>query len=213
MINTHFIDKNNFMNRICTRCNKQLELNNFHNCKGGKFGKHSICKLCRKQDNKKNDLDFIDLKFCNKCNIRKGIIDFYQNNPTHCKDCHKLAISISLSKLEPYLNMLYKKFIKKHKKSLIYFTNNDLIEKYKKMDGKCEISGVQMEHIVNKKQQFDNIWNISILYPLENDNTKILNNIEIDDIKLVCHLAKTMNQLYKMDDIMIKNSIQKLKID
>ena len=86
------------------------------------------------------------------------------NNPTNCKECHKLAISNSLSILFPYLKMLLKKFGKKHNKKVLNFNIESLIRKYRLLDGKCEISGIVMEHIVNKKQQFDNIWNTAILY-------------------------------------------------
>ena len=80
---THFIDKNTFINKICTKGNHQFSLDYFHNCKDGKdgkYGKHSICKLCRKIGQKK-ELEFNDIMSCVKCNIRKGIIDFYLNNP------------------------------------------------------------------------------------------------------------------------------------
>lgn len=191
----------------CSKCNKGLSLDHFHNCKIGKYGKHSICKECRKIK-KEQIIHITDYKLCPKCNIRKGIIDFYESNLSYCKECHKYAISQSLSKLEPYLNMLYKKFVKKHNKKQINFRIKSLIEKYKTVGGKCQISGIQMEHIVNSKQQFDNIWNISILY---NDIYKNKNTIEIEDIELVCHLAKTMKCLYKMDDYDIKASIDKMK--
>ena len=191
----------------CSKCNKGLSLDHFHNCKIGKYGKHSICKECRKIK-KEQVIHITDYKLCPKCNIRKGIIDFYESNLSYCKECHKYAISQSLSKLEPYLNMLYKKFVKKHNKKQINFRIKSLIEKYKTVGGKCQISGIQMEHIVNSKQQFDNIWNISILY---NDIHKNKDTIEIEDIELVCHLAKTMKCLYKMDDYNIKVSIDKMK--
>ena len=191
----------------CSKCNKGLSLDHFHNCKIGKYGKHSICKECRKIK-KEQIIHITDYKLCPKCNIRKGIIDFYESNLSYCKECHKYAISQSLSKLEPYLNMLYKKFVKKHNKKQINFRIKSLIEKYKTVGGKCQISGIQMEHIVNSKQQFDNIWNISILY---NDIYKNKDTIEIEDIELVCHLAKTMKCLYKMDDYNIKASIDKMK--
>ena len=194
-----------YLYKQCTKCDKNLSINNYHNCKGGKHGKHSICKACRKDTNK-CIIVFDDIRSCPKCNIRKGIIDFYQNNPSNCKECHKLAISISLSKLEPYLNMLFKKFVKKHHKKIINFGIIELLAKYKGIGGKCEISGIEMEHLVNKKQQFDNIWNISILY---NDNNRN-NTREICNIQLVCHLAKTMSTLYKMNMEDIKLSIEKL---
>lgn len=191
----------------CSKCNKGLSLDHFHNCKIGKYGKHSICKECRKIK-KEQIIHITDYKLCPKCNIRKGIIDFYESNLSYCKECHKYAISQSLSKLEPYLNMLYKKFVKKHNKKQINFRIKSLIEKYKTVEGKCQISGIQMEHIVNSKQQFDNIWNISILY---NDIHKNNDTIEIENIELVCHLAKTMKCLYKMNDCDIKASIDKMK--
>tara|TARA_Y100000389_G_scaffold31966_2_gene27132 strand:+ start:2455 stop:3054 length:600 start_codon:yes stop_codon:yes gene_type:complete len=192
----------------CSKCKTNLNIIEFHNCKGGKFGKHSICKVCRKVK-KELSIPITDYKLCPKCNTRKGIIDFYECNLSNCKDCHKYAISQSLSKLEPYLNMLYKKFVKKHNKKLIDFGICDLVYKYKSIVGICEISGITMEHIVNSKQQFDNIWNIAILYNESNKNSD--NIIEIDDIQLVCHLAKTMKCLYKMDDGNIKTSIDKMK--
>ena len=202
----HKIEENHIYKQ-CSKCEKNLSINNYHNCKGGKYGKHSICKVCRRLRETDNIL-FNDIRCCPKCNIRKGIIDFYANNPTNCKECHKLAISNSLSKLIPYLKMLLKKFGKKHNKKVLNFNIDSLIRKYRLLDGKCEISGVVMEHIVNKKQQFDNIWNIAILY---NSPTEDINIIEIDHIQLVCHLAKTMSTLYKMSVEDIKLSIGKIK--
>ena len=75
------------------------------------------------------------------------------NNPTNCKECHKLAISNSLSILFPYLKMLLKKFGKKHNKKVLNFNIESLIRKYRLLDGKCEISGIVMEHIVKRINQ------------------------------------------------------------
>ena len=191
------------MYKICNKCNENLSLDLYHKCKGGKLGKHSICKQCRKEKKEKKEINN-ECRLCTRCRSRKLTIDFYSNSVGYCKDCQKLAISNSLSKLEPYLNMLYKRFIKKYKKKSIVFTISELHEKYKRCNGKCNISGIEMQHIVNTKQQIDNIWNIAILYNGEQES------ICIDDIELVCHLAKTMKTLYQMSVDTIKESIHKL---
>jgi len=39
--------------KICSKCNIQKPLDAFHNKAGGKYGKTKICKLCRKELDKK----------------------------------------------------------------------------------------------------------------------------------------------------------------
>ena len=74
----------------CSKCKTNLNIIEFHNCKGGKFGKHSICKLCRKVK-KELSIPITDYKLCPKCNtiMNKGADPGYYNQFGHCFKCFK----------------------------------------------------------------------------------------------------------------------------
>ena len=52
-----------------------------------------------------------------------------------------------------------------------------------------------MTHIVDLKQRTDNIWNLSIMC-----NKNNLNEINKDDIILVCNLIYSTKKLYKLNE-------------
>ena len=98
------------MKKICTKCNKEKELEEFYNSKTGKYGKMAICKLCdnwrkttylrnKSSGNKCNTLDaranrINDLKYCPKCKQTKDIKEFYKTKhnkgrASQCIECSK----------------------------------------------------------------------------------------------------------------------------
>ena len=109
------------MYKLCSKCNIHKSLNDFHKLKKGRFGKHSICKICRKtaRINKiklqKNQLVITKNILCNKCNIIKSPKLFYKNYSSkngyqnYCKECQRELIAKSMSKIENYSKILIKK--------------------------------------------------------------------------------------------------------
>ena len=57
-----------------------------------------------------------------------------------------------------------------------------------------------MTHIVDMKQRTDNIWNIAIM-PKNN----YLDQIDKDNILLVCNLVYSTKKMYKLDENQLKN--------
>ena len=92
-----------------------------------------------------------------------------------------------------YLDIILNKFIKKNKDKIININQSELIELYKKNNEKCYISKKLMTHIVDDKKRTDNIWNISIF--LIDDK---LNEININNIILVCNLFDTIKRGYNI---------------
>jgi len=195
------------MFKTCTECNKHLALENFHNLKKGKFGKHPRCKLCRKSAYKKgvsnNTHNVCDKICCYECGQLKSKNMFYKNksNKTgyqiYCKNCHRLKISQSMSKLENYFKILLKKFKRKYnKKYIIQITSNDLYQVLRNQEECCVITGHKLESNVDLQQRTDNIWNISICL----NNAKVIDKkITKDCIFLVCNLVYTTQKLYNLN--------------
>ena len=189
------------MFKQCSRCNDTKDLNDFHKCKGGLFGKHSICKECRK--NYKPNIVYNGYITCNYCQIKKQAKFFYEckksknGKQTYCIECQKKKISESKSKLEHFTKIIFNKFTKNNKN--ILFTHHDVIKKFNDQKGKCAITNLDFEHYVDSKQRIDNVWNISI-YVINNEN-----NIDYDNFILITHLSKTMKELYDMENYRIKD--------
>ena len=112
------------MYKTCSLCTKYLSVDSFHKLRKGFLGRHSICKVCRKNNRilkKKIKTDIrtdINIK-CNKCHEIKNCINYYINRSTstgyqsYCKTCQKIIISNSMSKMENYAKIILKKLKKK----------------------------------------------------------------------------------------------------
>jgi hypothetical protein len=191
------------MYKVCSQCKKHKELDDFHKLQKGLYGRHSMCKLCRKnarilQSQQKVIKTNIYL-VCSDCNIQKHCSDFYINRSSncgyqsYCKICQTLKISKSMSKLENYAKIILKKFIKKNKKKIVNITVQNIIDAYHRQYGLCAITRHKMTHDTDVHQRTDNIWNMSIYV-----DTK-LTKITEKDFKLVIHFVYTTQNLYKLD--------------
>jgi hypothetical protein len=191
------------MYKVCSQCKKHKELDDFHKLQKGLYGRHSMCKLCRKnarilQSRQKVIKTNIYL-VCSDCNIQKHCSDFYINRSSncgyqsYCKTCQTLKISKSMSKLENYAKIILKKFIKKNKKKIVNITTQNIIDAYHRQFGLCAITKHKMTHDTDVHQRTDNIWNMSIYV-----DTK-LTKITGKDFKLVIHFVYTAQNLYKLD--------------
>jgi hypothetical protein len=203
------------MYKVCSKCNKHKDLNNFHKLQKGLFGKHSICKECRKairllkkESNKKStNIDLI----CSCCSKQKHCSEFYINRSSnygyqsYCKNCQKKKISESMSKLENYIKIILKKFKKKFKKKKITLTSQDIINKYNDQCGYCSITKHKMTHNTDIHQRTDNIWNMSIYADSEEKE------INKRNFKLVIHFVYTAQNLYKMTNEQILNLYKNIK--
>ena len=95
--------------KICTKCKIEKELSEFHKNKRSKFGVHSICKIC-KRDNLRKIKPIVKLgfKICSKCKIEKPLNEFtnlYSNSPkkhSSCKSCAKIYRDININKIRTY---------------------------------------------------------------------------------------------------------------
>ena len=128
------------MYKVCSQCKKHKELDDFHKLQKGLYGRHSMCKHCRKnarilQSQQKVIKTNIYL-VCSDCNIKKHCSEFYINRSSncgyqsYCKTCQKEKISESMSKLENYAKIILKKFKKKFRKKKIILNQQDIIDKY-----------------------------------------------------------------------------------
>ena len=191
------------MYKVCSQCKKHKKLDNFHKLQKGLFGRHSICKICRKnarilQSQKKVIKTNIYL-VCSQCNKQKHCLNFYINRSSncgyqsYCKKCQIIKISDSMSKLENYAKIILKKFIKKNKKKIINISVQDIIQKFNKQFGFCATTAHKMTHDTDIHQRTDNIWNMSIYVDPK------LTEINANDFKLVIHFVYTAQNLYKLN--------------
>lgn len=187
------------MFKTCNRCKEFKSIDEFHVLKRGKYGRNSICIDCRKKRKSEtfyeNEINII----CSNCNTNKSSKFFYKNvsskngYQTYCKECQKKSISQSGSKLNNFINIIFKRFMSKYKDKQIIFNQNDILKKYNEQQGKCKITGHEMSHVIDNKQRIDNIWNISIL--IDNDKTEY----DYDDFSLVINMVYSVKKIYKLD--------------
>ena len=70
------------MEKECSSCNKTLPLEEFHNLKTGKMGKHSQCKTCRSIAIKKlkyKRVNYGEIE-CTICHKTKDVLEFYRDS-------------------------------------------------------------------------------------------------------------------------------------
>ena len=196
------------MFKTCSKCHIHQSTDDYHKQKNGKYGCHSQCKKCRKNTRSKISLNRPNLQIgndmllcCSNCGELKQNNDFYKNKLSktgyqiYCKQCHKLKIIHSMSKLENFMKLLFKRYHKKYgKKQTILFTAQDLLDIYHDQNGKCYITNHQLDTVVDEKQRVDNIWNVSIM---TFSNNKI---IQKTDVYLVCNLIYSSKKQYNLSE-------------
>lgn len=88
--------------KICSKCNIDKDLGEFHKDNNRKDGHRSACKECRNNmmqsvvlNCKRNELLSKNPKICSKCNIEKDLSEFCKNGNYHrseCKSCYKAKV-------------------------------------------------------------------------------------------------------------------------
>ena len=136
------------MFKNCSKCKKHLSLECFHKLKRGKFGRHPQCKICRKTKKPKQIVNIPqsidDILCCYDCGKLKSKHQFYKNNSIkrgyqlYCKECQRIKISQSMSKLQNYFKIILAKFKKSHKNYKIDLTVDQLMQIYRSQ-GICSI--------------------------------------------------------------------------
>ena len=165
------------LEKTCSLCKIVKPLDQYHNLKSGKFGKHSNCKQCRSEYRK--NLQYtkpIKGKIkCAKCNVLKDISAFYRDKSastglqSYCIVCHKEKIYESESKLDGYIS----KILRKIKTTTVEFslTKSDLLDILKKQNNKCHLTGELLTYYTGKnltKECYESRFNISIVRLNEN---------------------------------------------
>lgn len=122
---------------ICTFCNIDKKLTEFHKDSESKIGYRKKCKICRKNNVKPINPIFKDnLKYCNKCKLYKEYSHYYEckNCPkglrTYCKKCESGIYNLHKHEYSER-SKKYREKNKEHlrKKAKEYYSNN--IEKRK----------------------------------------------------------------------------------
>lgn len=83
------------MNKICSKCNIEKKLSNFHTDKKKKDGVSPWCKLCRKiyyTGNKNILLRVSDWQKNNRKDIKEIVFQYYTNNDIKCQQCGETDI-------------------------------------------------------------------------------------------------------------------------
>lgn len=87
--------------KICTKCNRKLNIDNFSKNKSKKSGYNSWCKDCIRNLHKPKEKENIPegFKYCGKCGKLKSITDFNKSSDygyqSYCKECKKQYYSNS----------------------------------------------------------------------------------------------------------------------
>ncbi len=192
----------------CRKCLTNQEITQFHKHKNGKFGHASICKSCISLRNvNRMNLTITNeiivenaTKVCNKCRGTKEMEEYYRNNTREgymkvCKQCYRNRNQENKMSVRKYVEILLKHLIKKYpEKSFEKITTNHLLYIWKRQNGRCYITNHEMTHEKDKNGNIDTIWNGSIY--IQNIGDETYKMIELEDIKLVCHLVSTMRKMY-----------------
>lgn len=194
------------MEKECSHCNKLLPLEEFHNLKTGKMGKHSQCKTCRSIAIKKlkyKRVNYGEIE-CTLCHKTKDVLEFYRDSKLSlgiqscCKQCQREKIYESQSKLENYIDSKLNKIGKYSKANGIKFelTKEDIMEIFKCQKGKCFYTDELLTYysgIRLTKDRYETRYNlvISRIYP-DKDFTK-------DNIELIGKIISNMKSSLSRD--------------
>ena len=191
-INTDDLDIVNV--KECSICKQTKKLQEFHNLKHGKCGKHSNCKECRKQYRKqlKYEKPKDGKMKCMKCNTFKEVSEYYRDRSsstglqTYCKSCLKESIYESQSKLEGFISKLLTGLTKQlEKKKLLkdlQITKQDILDIYQEQKKECALCRELLTYYtgpVLTSDRYESRFNITIakkdnLKPYIKDNIYLL---------------------------------------
>jgi hypothetical protein len=185
------------MEKICTKCNVNKKLDNYHKNKNIKDGYHTICKECRHNLRKLSNYKVnVDSKKCPKCKLILNNIHFSCDKSsknglqTYCKNCQVINSQIYYQKggKDIFFKRLYKDLCRNAKSRKINVSINldDIILLYEK-NNKCSISGIQMTTLyIPNEGKWKRIHNVSV--------DRINSNLGYtkDNIQLVCSIINIM---------------------
>ena len=180
------------LQKPCSLCKVIKSLDEFHNLKTGKYGKHSNCKECREKYRKKlsyNKPKNGRLKCC-QCHLTRSVDEFYRDRSSstglqsYCKSCLKEKVYESQSKLEGYISKLLSNLQVQARKNneTITITKNDIIDIYENQNKKCALSDELLTYYsgpILTKNKYESRYNITIskinnLKPYTKENFHLL---------------------------------------
>lgn len=177
-------------------CENPQQLTEFDKHVNYEFGRNDICKTCRHFERSKINYprQTSGTKKCSgKCEKILDISQFHTDNKntdglhSSCKLCHNESQRLSNSKYSCAINKIFNDCKQNAKKRDIKFaiTSADIDELYKKQNGKCAMTGIQMtnNYITNRKEgdpHIINQTNISI------DRIHNFRGYTKNNIQLVC---------------------------
>jgi hypothetical protein len=179
----------------CTKCQVIKRLEDFHDLKTGKMGKHSNCKDCRRMYRK--NLQYVKpiagkLK-CEQCNQIKLVNMFYADKSkstglqSYCIQCHKEKIYESSSKLEGYLKNLHKnlKTYCQQKNIEFFLSLGDIMERYNDQNNKCYLSDELLTYYNGPNltnNSYESKFNIRVIRQNKNEGYQKENIILVGNI-------------------------------
>jgi hypothetical protein len=198
--------------KICTKCNINKLIDEFHRHKNGKFGRASKCKLCILQKNPENiqnlnQNDQIEqtIRHCEICRQIQTIDHFYEN-PTSsehymkiCKECYKNRDRSRIIPLEQYFELLLRQFQRKYPRKIFDLSVSHFILLWNQQKGHCTITNHILTHERDEYGKIDTIWNCTLF--LKNQS----GNFHFDNIILVSHLVHTMKKKYNFTLLKIRD--------
>jgi hypothetical protein len=144
-------------------------------------------------------------KECDKCNKVKNEDEFYENpaNSTGymstCRECYITRDQHDEMTLELYCKRILQQFRRKYSRKTFHVNEQQLMFLFQKQSGNCFITNHPMSLEKDSRGNIDSIWNMTMFF--KNKDTKIIN---LNDVVLVCHLVRTMENKYRF-------SIDKMK--
>jgi hypothetical protein len=199
------------MEKTCKNCNIVKNVDDFHKLKSGSMGRHPNCKECRsvvrKAENFKKKTQ--GSKECPKCKIIQDYSEYskdkssYDGCQTYCKTCQRKNMKEYYKDggIDRFFQKLMRdlKHNSKKRKININITLEDIKDLYKKQNGKCALTGIEMTYLSyetdNKRNR--NIKNISV------DRIDSKKPYDIDNIQLVLSIINTIKWDLKQEDFFI----------
>lgn len=198
----------------CTKCLEKKRLEEFHDLKTGKMGKHSNCKQCRSKyrKNLRYTKPIAGKMKCEQCNQLKLVSEFYADKSkstglqSYCIQCHKEKIYESSSKLEGYLKYIHKnlKTYCLEKEIIFNLSTDELLEIYNHQNKKCALSDELLTYYNGPNlthNSYESKFNIKIIRKNKNSGYqknnillvgniiyKMMGNIELNEFISLCKL-------------------------
>jgi len=158
---------------------------------------HGVCRSCRKKLRKYQNI--YGGKVCVRCcrDLPFGNFPFhkktYDGFDSWCKECRNIYRSECNQSLDTHLRAILSR-MKEDRRKIPYSLNlSDLIDLYKKQDGRCAISNEIMTY--QRTKRMHNAFNISL------DRIDSSKNYDINNVQLVCWMANRMKGEHSLEDL------------